>query len=798
MTHGLMPPVILRAKRGGRTLCRGDEPTPMPSAPFTIENEISGFVALLVLIATIILAVRRRPAVPRATLALAGAGAILLGLAAAGLAWLRPVTRPIAVMVDLSPSTRGAAYRDPAALDRRVRELLGTTPFAFVFFSNGAGVADRTASSLPDLPSAHSALPPTDAPAVLLFSDGRLSVPSSLPPVFCVVDSALENANDAAVSSLVTQGNTISVGVRNSGASARMLSLPGAENEQLHPIQPGSFTLTQKIAPGAESVSATLAPGDKWPENDSLRTVVLPPFVAERWWVGGNAPNGGWRSLPPDRLPNDVMGYLGPAVVVLNTVAADSLDPSRQSALRQYVSDLGGGLVILGGDRAFAAGSYAGTSLDTISPLASTPPEPATHWLLVADASGSMNQDAGGGRSRWQYAADAVVDLLQTLPPADLLSVGSFASDLRWWTQNRSVSEKRTLSLPPADVRPGGATNLDATLRSIAMNVDGNLPTQLLLATDARATIADPAALSAQFKTKNARVHVLLIGDKTEATGLPELQSIVTATGGSLRSEALPEQWAAGLRALTRAAQPNGVRRDAAKVKFVDELASLGTFEAAAWNRTWPKAQATPLAEAAVANERVTMAARWNVGEGRVAAAAFAPSGEQAEALAKNVERPPRDPRFKVTWDFGSELRVVVDAADQSTYLNHERFTLQRRETNGSDAVEHPIPQTGPGRYALTIPAIGATTFVTLRRGKEVIDRVAGAGRYAAEFDAVGNDRVSLAGLARRTNGAVIEPGATRKLDLPWPRRPVSLVSWLATAGAALIAAGLVRWRIGS
>jgi hypothetical protein len=767
--------------------------------PITFDAPVSGVLALLAAIGTVALVALRRPAVPTASLLWAGGGVLLLVFAAAGLTWNLPQPRPVAVLVDLSPSTRTADYRDSAHFQRRVRELLGNRPHELRFFADGWGGGDIASSALPDLAAARTVLPEVDAPAVVLFSDGRGRFPATLPPAYCVIDGALDEVADAAVTALDSRGGVTTVGVRNEGGE-RLLVLRGMGAPETAPTPRGAFSMTRRTSPGATSLSAGLAPGDAWPENDTLRATPPPGAVAQRWWVGASDPPGAeWTAFNPGDLPGEVSRYLDAAVIVLDNVPADAFDAARLDALGRYVRELGGSVVILGGDRAFAAGGYAGTRLDEMSPLASAPPEPTTHWLLLADASGSMNQSAAGtGRTRWQFAAGAVTAVARQLPPADLASVGSFAQDLRWWAQGRPVAEVSALPLPPEDVRPRGPTNLDVTLRRIAEGPDAAMPKQLLLATDAYAEIADPEALGTRLAARRVRLHLLHIGEP-DAEGLPALRTLVAATGGSIRSERLPENWVTGLRELMRAAQPPRVQREAVAVNFAGELKTAGAAAAELWNRTWPRDGASPLASAEVAGERLTMAARWNVGLGQVAAAAFPAPPTAAGALADLVARPPRDPRFRVSLETSGQLRVNVEAAEGARLLNGEELALELRPAAPAAVpAVHPIPQAGPGRYELVLESPRQPVIATVRRGRRVLETAAVAERYAAEFDVVGNDRAALADLARRTGGAVVEPGVTRRLELPASRRPAPLVPYLATGGAALVAAGLLRWRWGT
>src|SRR5580658_8591634 len=78
----------------------------------------------------------RRISMPHISAWLFAGGLLLLALAAAGPVWLRTKPGKIAVMVDLSPSTRGAHYRDAAQLRQRIGQLLGGLPYESLAFAS--------------------------------------------------------------------------------------------------------------------------------------------------------------------------------------------------------------------------------------------------------------------------------------------------------------------------------------------------------------------------------------------------------------------------------------------------------------------------------------------------------------------------------------------------------------------------------------------------------------------------------------------------------------------------------------
>jgi hypothetical protein len=529
---------------------------------------------------------------------------------------------------------------------------------------------------------------------------------------------------------------------------------------------------------------------DRWHENDQLVLRRPPPRELERWWIGRSPPSSGWRHVAPESAPFDVTDYLAAGVVVLNDVSADELDAPQRQALEQYVRHLGGGVVMLGGEHSFAAGGYAGTAMERMSPLAINPPAPTTHWMLLADSSGSMGSRLGD-TTRWKFATTAIAELVPMLPPSDPLTLGNFAADVNLWQRGEPVSEANLNILVPAGIRPTGPTNLGPALREIARIADPSVPSQLVLVTDAEAELLDAEQLRDALVNARVKVHALT----TQSLGPNHpLRMLIDATGGRLVAQEDPRRWASELYQLLRGAAKPWLMREPVMCRFTQAGPDLPPQRAELWNRAWLKPAATLLAEGAE-GERPPLAAAWNLGAGAVIACAFNPPAEVAEVLANRAALPPRDPRFTVTWNVGSEVRVTIDAQERGNHVNDLYLALNLLSPRLMRR-SHPIPQIAPGRYELTVPAAPQARLGVVQLNEHLLDRRALPSRYPPEFDAVGVNMQTLTELAKRTGGELIAP--TRVTPIEFPRVPdrVPLAPLLAAGGAAFVAAGLIRWRL--
>lgn len=761
----------------------------MPLTSFTFEHPLPLIAATLLALTAVALIWARRIELDRIGRALLVAGLIVMALAAGGVTWNRPLEREVLVMVDLSPSTRGARYRDGAFLQNRIEQLVGKARYRVVAFADQPRPLALPAQQLGDVPSDVTVFDPPAADAILLFADGNFDLPAILPRTFIVIDPLLIEPADVAVRNLELRDRTAAASVSNRTAEDRALARFPATRPIALP--PGSQVVSWQIPAETARASAKIDGRDAWPENDALEILAPPPPRTERWWIGSGAP-GTWKAMTPAELPLEPAAYLAPSIIVLENVPAAAIDAPRLQLLQQYVRDLGGALLILGGDTAFAAGGYAGTTLEELSPLASTPPAPTLHWTLLADASGSMSQ-AEGPSTRFELARDALLGVLRALPPDDPVSVGSFSDSLRWWSQGRSARETRQMRLPPPGIGPNGPTNLGPALAQLIANADAALPRELLLLTDANVELPELAALRTGLRQKRIRLHVLVIaGD--DARGLAALRQLAADSGGTLLSELEPRRWSEAARRLFQQAAPTHLSRDPARVRFAGELSPLSQREIPLHNRTWAKKDAMPLT---APNDAGPRAARWTVGAGgQVLAAAFAPSAAELDAMVRLIDRPPRDPRLQVTWETGQKLGVRVDAADGQRPLNGLPLKLELASTGDSapPAVVD-IPQTAPGRYERGIAAPRRASIAAVKHGGRLVERIALAGRYAPEFDRIGNNMDTLRELARRSGGAIVPPTQVTPIDFAWPTRPVPLTPWLTTLAAGLLAGAVLRWR---
>jgi uncharacterized membrane protein len=127
--------------------------------------------------------------------------------------------------------------------------------------------------------------------------------------------------------------------------------------------------------------------------------------------------------------------------IFLCNVAAGDLGTTLMRLLESAVRDFGVGLVCVGGDQAYAAGSYRGTPLDTVLPvdmeLSSKKVLPPGAVVLIMHG---MEFNNGN-----QVARDCAIGVLDALGPQDEMGVLLWDGTERWLFELQRVADKRAL-----------------------------------------------------------------------------------------------------------------------------------------------------------------------------------------------------------------------------------------------------------------------------------------------------------------------------------------------------------------
>jgi len=167
--------------------------------------------------------------------------------------------------------------------------------------------------------------------------------------------------------------------------------------------------------------------------------------------------------LASEALPATAAEYQGAAAVVLDDVPATQLAPAQMSALRDYVGQMGGGLIATGGLHSFGIGGYAGTPLEEALPVSMDVRHrlaiPSMAIILVIDASGSMGSYGQeiGPLELAKETAQAVIDLLGE---RDIIGAIAFDQQPRWLVPPTEARNREAVFAQIARLQAGGGTDM--------------------------------------------------------------------------------------------------------------------------------------------------------------------------------------------------------------------------------------------------------------------------------------------------------------------------------------------------
>jgi uncharacterized membrane protein len=237
---------------------------------------------------------------------------------------------------------------------------------------------------------------------------------------------------------------------------------------------------------------------------------------------------GGWTLEPVTprqftRLAAQLSQY---STVILDDIPVEAAQPATWDALARAVRDRGTGLLVLGGGRSFAAGSYHGSRLEDVLPVESRPAAlgDAAAVAFVVDKSGSMGASAAGV-DRFRMAQRAVAATAATLTERDAASLIVFDVAARELIRLTGAARFQREAAAPWPVLPRGGTRLAPAMAMATAQLEGAAAARriLILVTDGFVDEVPVAELRARLALARIELIALAVGPDANLNALAGL-----------------------------------------------------------------------------------------------------------------------------------------------------------------------------------------------------------------------------------------------------------------------------------
>jgi Ca-activated chloride channel family protein len=477
-------------------------------------------------------------------------------------------------------------------------------------------------------------------------------------------------------------------------------------------------------------------------------------------------------------IPADLAGFARHDLIVLGSIRAADLSVTQLDALRSYVRDLGGGLLLLGGEHAMGPGGYARTPVEELSPLSFDLKQERRRAslaeIIAVDYSGSMAARAGD-RTKLELANEAAVRSADLLGAGDRLGVLHVDTAVRVTVPLAALSDKAEIArrIRAVDIG-GGGIYVDLTLEAAyrALVAESTQLKHLLLfadGSDAEERVNAPG-LVARAKARGITTSVVALGNGSDVAALEHL---ATLGGGRFYlvedATRLPAVFAqetviASRSAINEVSFVPKLRLSAPALRGIDFGAAPPLT---GYVVTIPKGRASVHLSGP---EDDPILATWAVGVGRAGAFTSDFGDRWGRAwtrwegaarlfgqLARDLARRADDPRIQLETDTsGGELSVRVNARDAAG--QSDSFRRLRVKVGGPDGFlrELALEATGAGNFGAKIPLSRPGAYLATVIDETSGEPLATTGAALAageELRPTGSDRALLSRLSLVTGG---------------------------------------------
>ncbi len=229
---------------------------------------------------------------------------------------------------------------------------------------------------------------------------------------------------------------------------------------------------------------------------------------------------------PPQGMPDSLADLQNYECLILSNVPATSLTTRQMDLARTYVRDLGGGLIMLGGEQSFGLGGYYKTALEEILPVRSDfekeKEKPSLAMILVIDKSGSM------GGEKIELAKEAAKSAIELLGPNDKVGVIAFEGDVFWVSEVHPCTDKGFVLDRVSTIEAGGGTDMYPAMEEAyeALTKTVAKLKHVIILTDGISAPGDFEGITQQMAQARMTVSTVGIGEGYDQQLLEEIARI--------------------------------------------------------------------------------------------------------------------------------------------------------------------------------------------------------------------------------------------------------------------------------
>ncbi|MCP4350397.1 MAG: VWA domain-containing protein [Desulfobacterales bacterium] len=476
---------------------------------------------------------------------------------------------------------------------------------------------------------------------------------------------------------------------------------------------------------------------------------------------------------------HDLIEY---SAVVIDNVPARAFSFADMENIRTYVRDMGGGLVMTGGNESFGAGRYGKTPVEKTLPVFMDAPAtlkyPGLCLILVIDKSDSMT-GTFHTQSKLEMAKIAAFSAVEILNPFDQVGILAFDSDFQWVVPITQVKERNQIALKLSTLEEEGGTALYPALAeaSKALGEISAAKKHMIILSDGLTEQADFQTLISSMKESRITVSTVATGTGSD---ISLLTSIAQWSGGRSyytdNAGNIPRIFTDETRIISTNVVIEKTMQPYTKTK--------GEIILGIQDDPWPvihgqvAAHPKPGARVLIRTEQGPLLAAWQYGLGRSAAYTSDLSSmwgkdwilwdnysKFASQMVKWVQRKKSLENVSAVIEKkGNTGILTADVTDNhKNFVNHLSLKARILAPSEADWSAISLDQVAPGRYRGVFPAeetggYFVSLFNTESQGTYLSHAFGYGIPYSDEFNNRDTDEVLLKRLASITKGQFLSP----------------------------------------